>query len=123
VPVYLHRTCCGGDVFSAIACTCRKKLHTALDALERCETGVVVYLGSAPSRTAPEDGAWRHLTQPATPTEWLSATTRHADRWRSAIAAHILRDLGVERVTALHPGDAAVRDLSAYGLSVVPSDA
>jgi 3,4-dihydroxy 2-butanone 4-phosphate synthase/GTP cyclohydrolase II len=105
VPVHVHAECVAGDVLGSQRCTCAARLDAALAAIDAAGHGVLVYLRT---RAAPGVGPVHALRGCAVP----GADT-------AALAAHVLRDLGVRSALLLgeDPGDGA--GLTASGITVV----
>ncbi|MHA6627241.1 3,4-dihydroxy-2-butanone-4-phosphate synthase [Pseudonocardia sichuanensis] len=104
VPVHVHTECVAGDVLGSLRCTCAARLDAALAAIDAAGRGVLVYLRT---RAAPGVGPVHALRGCAVP----GADT-------AALAAHVLRDLGVRSALLLgeDPGDGA--GLAASGITV-----
>jgi 3,4-dihydroxy 2-butanone 4-phosphate synthase / GTP cyclohydrolase II len=89
VPVYLHRYSTVGDVFQSNECDCFNSLRRALSELEAMPAGVLIYLVSY----SPESLGISH-----------GKGCQH--RWspyETAIAAHVLRNLGPRSVVLATP--------------------
>lgn len=104
VLVRVHDECVAGDVLGSLRCRCAGRLAASLAAIDRAGRGVLVYLRG---RHAPGLGLGHALR---------GCTVR--DEAADAVAAHVLRDLGVRRAVLLtdHPAEAA--GLQAAGVEV-----
>jgi 3,4-dihydroxy 2-butanone 4-phosphate synthase / GTP cyclohydrolase II len=111
VLVAVHRECVLGDVFGSLRCGCAARLAAALAAIDAAGRGVLVYLRSTHAFARPA----------ARPTAAANPTGCGApDERRDAVAAHVLRDLGVGPAGAVllsdDPGEPA--RLTGCGLAV-----
>jgi 3,4-dihydroxy 2-butanone 4-phosphate synthase / GTP cyclohydrolase II len=104
VPVHVHAECMAGDVLGSLRCTCAARMDAALAAIDAAGRGVLVYLRT---RAAPGVGPVHALRGCAV-----------VDEDATALAAHVLGDLGVRCALLLgeDPGDGA--GLPAFGIAV-----
>lgn len=114
VPVSIHHECLLGDVFHAQDCDCGGRLHRASLDIDATGRGVIVYLRSnGANRTGAVLGA-------GAPALVHGADDHHDPGAPSvAVAAQILRDLGVELVRPCLPDDRSVARLADYGIAAV----
>ena len=120
VLVRLHSECLTGDVFASTRCDCGPQLHTALDAIIERGWGVLLYLrqeGRGIGLHAKIQAY--HLQDQGADTLDANLMLGHpADARDYAIAAEMLRELGVEQVNLLTNNPEKVAQLTKHGINV-----
>jgi len=120
VLVRLHSECLTGDVFASTRCDCGPQLHTALDAIIERGWGVLLYLrqeGRGIGLHAKIQAY--HLQDQGADTLDANLMLGHpADARDYAIAAEMLRELGVEQVNLLTNNPEKVAQLTKHGIGV-----
>lgn len=104
VLVRVHVECLTGDILGSLRCECSARLAAALAAIDRADCGVLVYVRG---RDRPGVGLMHALRGCAT-----------TDERASAVAAHIVRDLGVRAAIVLADDPAEGVALAGCGLTV-----
>jgi 3,4-dihydroxy 2-butanone 4-phosphate synthase/GTP cyclohydrolase II len=121
VLVRIHSECLTGDVFGSTRCDCGPQLDEAMARIAQARCGIVVYLRGHEGRgigLAQKLHAYR-LQDAGRDTVQANADLGFAADLRSYdSAAHILRELGVERVRLLTNNPRKLRALEACGLTV-----
>ncbi len=96
--VAVHVACLLGETFGSLACSCRGRLHAALEAVVAADAGALVY-----------------VTRPAgAPLACGAEAPVPAD----AVAA-LVRAVGLERLRLHEPDPASATALAAHGLEVL----
>ena len=120
VLVRLHSECLTGDVFSSTRCDCGPQLHAALDAIVERGWGALLYLrqeGRGIGLHAKIQAY--HLQDQGADTLDANLMLGHpADARDYAIAAEMLRDIGVERVELMTNNPEKVAQLTKHGIKV-----
>ncbi|OLT05670.1 hypothetical protein BJF90_01225 [Pseudonocardia sp. CNS-004] len=104
VPVHMHAECVAGDVLGSLRCTCAARLDAALAAIDAAGRGVLVYLRT---RAAPGVGPVHALRGCAV-----------VDENATALAAHVLLDLGVRSALLLGDDPGVGAGLPGFGIAV-----
>jgi 3,4-dihydroxy 2-butanone 4-phosphate synthase/GTP cyclohydrolase II len=99
--VHVHAGCLLGDVFASLLCSCRAELQAAFAAIVSEGAGIVLY--TKPQVTSLE-------------------LTRHPERsLDAAVAAGLLRTIGVGRVRLAGPDNRLAESLRALGVQAEPA--
>ena len=121
VPVRVHSSCFTGDLLGSLRCDCGEQLQTAIQRLHDAGSGVLLYLAQEGRGIGLANKLRAHQLQD----EGLDTVDadRHlgfsADERSYAIAAAILRSLGIARVRLLTNSPHKVQELRARGIDVV----
>jgi 3,4-dihydroxy 2-butanone 4-phosphate synthase / GTP cyclohydrolase II len=122
VLVRVHSECLTGDLFGSLRCDCGPQLELALRRIAEAGRGVVVYLRGHEGRgigLAHKLRAYR--LQQELHLDTVDANLRlglPVDSREYGIGAHILRDLGVQRVQLMTNNPAKYQGLDGYGLHI-----
>jgi GTP cyclohydrolase II len=120
VPVRAHSSCFTGDLLGSLRCDCGEQLQTAVKRLHDAGGGVLLYL----AQEGRGIGLANKLRAYQLQDEGLDTVDadRHlgfsADERSYAIAAAMLRQLGVSRIRLLTNSPHKVRELRARGIEV-----
>ena len=119
--VRLHSECLTGDVFGSQRCDCGPQLHKALELVAAEGRGVIVYL----RQEGRGIGLCNKVRAYALQDQGLDTVEANvylgfpADARDYAIAALILKDLGLRRVRLMTNNPQKVQDLERHGIDVV----
>jgi GTP cyclohydrolase II len=120
VPVRAHSSCFTGDLLGSLRCDCGEQLQTAVRRLHEAGGGVLLYL----AQEGRGIGLANKLRAYQLQDEGLDTVDadRHlgfsADERSYAIAAAMLRQLGIARIRLLTNSPHKVRELRARGIEV-----
>jgi GTP cyclohydrolase II len=120
VPVRAHSSCFTGDLLGSLRCDCGEQLQTAVKRLHDAGGGVLLYL----AQEGRGIGLANKLRAYQLQDEGLDTVDadRHlgfsADERSYAIAASMLRQLGIARIRLLTNSPHKVRELRARGIEV-----
>jgi GTP cyclohydrolase II len=120
VPVRAHSSCFTGDLLGSLRCDCGEQLQTAVKRLHEAGGGVLLYL----AQEGRGIGLANKLRAYQLQDEGLDTVDadRHlgfsADERSYAIAAAMLRQLGIARIRLLTNSPHKVRELRARGIEV-----
>jgi GTP cyclohydrolase II len=120
VPVRAHSSCFTGDLLGSLRCDCGEQLQTAVQRLHDAGGGVLLYL----AQEGRGIGLANKLRAYQLQDEGLDTVDadRHlgfsADERSYAIAAAMLRQLGITRIRLLTNSPHKVRELRARGIDV-----
>jgi GTP cyclohydrolase II len=120
VPVRAHSSCFTGDLLGSLRCDCGEQLQTAVQRLHEAGGGVLLYL----AQEGRGIGLANKLRAYQLQDEGLDTVDadRHlgfsADERSYAIAAAMLRQLGITRIRLLTNSPHKVRELRARGIDV-----
>jgi 3,4-dihydroxy 2-butanone 4-phosphate synthase / GTP cyclohydrolase II len=122
VLVRVHSECLTGDVFGALRCECGAQLSSALDAIVREVTGVLVYMRGHEGRGIGLIAKIRtHVLQDEHGLDTVDSATAlglPVDVRDFGAAARVLRHLGVGSVRLLTNNDDKVDALTGHGVPV-----
>ena len=116
----VHSACMTSEVFGSLKCDCKEQLDLALQEIAQCERGVVIYLqqegrgiglgNKIRAYALQEEG---QDTVDANRTLGLPDDTRDY-----AMAANILRHLGVEQIALMTNNPDKIKGLEKHGINV-----
>ena len=120
VPTRLHSECLTGDVVGSLRCDCRDQLETALRRIGEAERGVVLYLRQEGRGIglANKIRAYALQDRGLDTVEANLALGFRDDERDYAVAAHMLRSLGVASVRLMTNNPSKVEQLTRYGVQV-----
>jgi GTP cyclohydrolase II len=123
--VRVHSSCVTGDVFGSLRCDCGSQLHKALEMMKAQGAGVMLYLSQEGRGIGIANKLRAYNLQDAglDTVEANLALGFEADERNFAIAAGILKHLGIARVTLLTNNPAKVESLAQYGIEVSKREA
>lgn len=116
----LHSSCVTGDIFASLRCDCGKQLHKALRAIAEEGAGIVLYLNQEGRGIGIANKLRAYALQDAgmDTVEANLALGFEADERDFAIAAAMLKLLGVTSVTLLSNNPLKQEALTHYGIDV-----
>jgi GTP cyclohydrolase II len=120
VPVRLHSACLTGDAFASLRCDCGDQLRMAIDAMQACGGGVLLYLAQEGCGIglANKMRAYRLQEDGLDTVDANLALGFEMDERRYDAAAAMLRAVGIERIAPLTNNPAKLDALRAAGLDV-----
>lgn len=120
VLVRVHSSCMTGDIFGSQRCECGQQLHKAMQLIEQEGCGVIVYLNQEGRGIGLMDKikAYKLQEQGLDTVDANLHLGYNADERDYGIGAHILKELGVERMKLMTNNPIKRVGLEAYGLSV-----
>ncbi|PJC37390.1 bifunctional 3,4-dihydroxy-2-butanone-4-phosphate synthase/GTP cyclohydrolase II [Candidatus Peregrinibacteria bacterium CG_4_9_14_0_2_um_filter_53_11] len=119
--VRLHSECLTGDVFTSTRCDCHDQLHVALKAISEAGSGVLLYMRNEGRGI----GLLNKLMAYNLQDKGLDTVEANielgfpADARDYTVAAHILRDLGVQKLTLMTNNREKIAELAHYGLGPI----
>jgi 3,4-dihydroxy 2-butanone 4-phosphate synthase/GTP cyclohydrolase II len=118
--VRLHSQCLTGDVFGSARCDCGEQLEIAMDVIDQAGSGVLIYMFDEGRGIGllNKIRAYALQDQGHDTVEANHALGFAADMRDYKIGAHILSDLGVQRVRLMTNNPDKVQALAKYGLTV-----
>ncbi len=120
VPVRLHSECLTGDVMGSLRCDCRDQLTEGLRAIQREGRGVLLYLRQEGRGIGllNKIRAYALQEQGLDTVEANQALGFRDDERDYAVAAHMVRSLGVKSVRVVTNNPEKIRQLEQHGVVV-----
>jgi GTP cyclohydrolase II len=120
VPVRLHSECLTGDVMGSLRCDCRDQLTEGLRAIQREGRGILLYLRQEGRGIGllNKIRAYALQEQGLDTVEANQALGFRDDERDYAVAAHMLRSLGVKSVRVVTNNPDKIRQLTQHGVEV-----
>jgi GTP cyclohydrolase II len=120
VPVRLHSECLTGDVMGSLRCDCRDQLTGGLEAIQRHERGVLLYLRQEGRGIGLVNKirAYALQEQGLDTVEANRALGFRDDERDYAVAAHMLHSLGIRTVQLITNNPEKMRQLTRHGIAV-----
>jgi GTP cyclohydrolase II len=120
VPVRLHSECLTGDVMGSLRCDCRDQLTVGLEAIQRHERGVLLYLRQEGRGIGLLNKIRAYALQEAglDTVEANRALGFRDDERDYAVAAHMLLSMGVRSVRLITNNPEKIRQLAQHGVAV-----
>jgi len=120
VPVRLHSECLTGDVMGSLRCDCRDQLTVGLEAIQKHERGVLLYLRQEGRGIGLVNKirAYALQEQGLDTVEANRALGFRDDERDYAVAAHMLLSMGVRSVQLITNNPEKIRQLAQYGVAV-----
>ena len=122
VQVRVHSECLTGDALGSLRCDCGEQLRTAMAAIGKAESGVIVYLRGHEGRgigLVNKIRAYALQDRGLDTVEANEALGLPADSRDYGVAAQILRHLGVGPVTLMTNNPRKTANLRSHGVEVV----
>ncbi|WP_134768534.1 3,4-dihydroxy-2-butanone-4-phosphate synthase [Nocardioides sp. 1609] len=122
VLVRIHSECLTGDIIGSLRCDCGTQLEQSMIAIAQAGAGVVVYLRGHEGRGIGLGPKIHAYSLQETGLDTVDANTAQGlpvDARRYDSAAHILRQLGVQRVRLITNNSDKLAALVRHGLTVV----
>jgi GTP cyclohydrolase II len=121
VPVRLHSECLTGDVLGSLRCDCRDQLTAGLEALQKHERGVLLYLRQEGRGIGllNKIRAYELQEQGLDTVEANRALGFRDDERDYSVAAHMLHSLGVGSVRLITNNPEKIRQLTQHRVEVV----
>lgn len=120
VPVRLHSECLTGDAFTSLRCDCREQLETAMETIQEVPLGAIPYLRQEGRGIGLENKirAYQLQEEGYDTNEANVQLGFKADERDYAIAADMLRAMGVGSVRLISNNPDKMRDLEMHGIRV-----
>ena len=120
VPVRLHSECLTGDVMGSLRCDCRDQLTEGLRTIQREGRGILLYLRQEGRGIGllNKIRAYALQEQGLDTVEANQALGFRDDERDYAVAAHMLRSLGVRSVRVVTNNPDKIRQLEQHGMKV-----
>ncbi len=121
VPVRLHSACLTGDLLGSLRCDCGEQLRTAVGRIAELGGGVLLYLDQE-GRGIGLANKLRAYAIQDTGLDTVDADRHlgfHADERNYDVAAALLEELGVSRITLLTNNPQKISALREHGIEVV----
>lgn len=118
--VRVHSSCLTGDLLGSLRCDCGDQLHLALEALAQEGTGVLCYLNQEGRGIGLGNKIRAYALQEAGQ-DTLQANESlgfEADERHFAVAAAMLKQLGIHRVKLLTNNPKKLEDIAHFGIEV-----
>ena len=120
VPVRLHSECLTGDTFMSLRCDCREQLESAIETIHRMPYGAILYLRQEGRGIGLENKLRAYQLQEAgydTNEANLELGFREDER-DYAIAADMLRAMGVKSIRLISNNPDKIEDLQRHGVKI-----
>jgi GTP cyclohydrolase II len=120
VPVRLHSECLTGDVMGSLRCDCRDQLTEGLRTIQREGRGILLYLRQEGRGIGLLNKIRAYALQESglDTVEANQALGFRDDERDYAVAAHMLRSLGVKSVRVVTNNPDKIRQLEQHGVTV-----
>jgi GTP cyclohydrolase II len=120
IPVRLHSECLTGDAFTSQRCDCREQLEQAMESIGKMESGIVLYLRQEGRGIGFANKIKAYQLQEAgyDTNEANEALGFAVDERDYAVAAHMLKSLGVASIQLLSNNPEKIADLKRHGIKV-----
>ena len=121
VSVRLHSECLTGDVFGSKRCDCQAQLHKALNEIEKKGQGLVIYL----RQEGRGIGILNKLKAYKLQDEGFDTVEANhklgfeGDLRDYAVAAQIIKDLGIKSISLMTNNPLKIEGLKKYGVKVI----
>jgi len=117
----IHSQCFTGDTLLSLRCDCGQQLHQSMSLISKARSGVILYLnqegrgiGLVNKIKAYSLQDHGHDTIEANHKLGFPADTRNYE-----VAAHILKDLGIEKINLLTNNPDKEKQLAAFGIDII----
>lgn len=119
--VRLHSSCITGDVLGSLRCDCGTQLQKSLEMINRHKDGAIIYLSQEGRgiSIANKLRAYELQDQGMDTVEANEKLGFLADERDYAVAAEMLRQLGLTRIVLITNNPAKIKALAAHGIEVV----
>jgi len=119
--VRLHSSCVTGDVLGSLRCDCGNQLQKALEIANKNKHGVILYLSQEGRGIdiANKLRAYALQDQGMDTVEANESLGFLADERNFAVAAEMLKQLGISRLILMTNNPAKIKALAEYGIEVV----
>jgi len=120
VLVRVHSECFTGDVMGSLKCDCRDQLEASLELIGEADCGVVIYLRQEGRGIGLVNKIRAYALQDSgfDTVDANLALGFEDDERRYDVAAHIIKELGVESVVLLTNNPKKIEGLRAHGVPV-----
>lgn len=121
MPVRIHSRCLTGDTLTSLRCDCRDQLEASMRYLEKKGCGVLIYL----DQEGRGIGLANKIKAYALQDRGMDTVEANVhlgfgeDQRDYAVAADILREIGIESVALLTNNPDKIEDLGRHGITVV----
>lgn len=120
VLVRIHSQCLTGDTFLSLRCDCREQLHKSMEIIQKKKSGIILYLNQEGRGIGLTEKMKAYALQEKglDTVEANEALGYPADERDYAIAAEILKDLGVTHVSLLTNNPSKKDGLTKHGIHI-----